>query len=425
MNLTRSQIIIISIAGLVVLFFILVFLGVIPGLKDTSSGTPEVQLSFWGVENQGVMSDLIDAYSKLRPNVSIVYSQIPEETYEESLISALAAGRGPDLLMFRSSWLPKHSDKIYPAAETQISLTQVQQLFPKVAEQDFTASSKIYALPLYIDTLALIYNKDVFDAKAIAIVPQTWQDFQILIPKLRELNEQNQIAKAAAAIGGSKKSLSQASDLLDLIMTQFGSPRLGEIGGIQFGNEGLNAFNFYLQFANPASVYYTWNDNLTYSLDALSQGKTALIFDYASVIPKIKSKNPFINIGVAPMLQFKGANQPIDYADYWGVAVSKQSRNPGWAWDFVIQTTTNSAPSESYLKNSGRPPALRTLIAKYSNDPNLGVFAKQALTARSWPKPDSESIKKIFSNAIESVLTGRLSSSQALEQAENEINSIK
>ena len=328
--------------------------------------------------------------------------------------------------MFHSSWLPKHYDKVTPVPETFLPLSQFRQLFPTVVEQDFVLNGKVYALPLYIDTLALLYNKDIFDAKYIALMPKTWQEFQNLIPQLRQINILNQIIKPAAALGGSEKNINSASNLLSLLMLQFGSQMIDQYGKINFGSQGLSALNFYLQFANPSSPYYTWNNNLRYSLDSFSEGSTAIIFNYASSLPLIKAKNPYLNIGVSLMLQPFDSVQgtPINYANYWGLSVSNQSRNSNLAWNFIFSATTNPQISEIYLQAVKKPPGLRSLIEKYKNDPELGVFTRQALTARSWRQPDSAVVKQTFSSMIELILSGRLGPEQALRQAENEINEL-
>lgn len=437
MNLTRNQIIIIGIAGLIVLFFLLVFLGVIPGLKAPGgggfglpAGGYQNELNFWGVseaDDSNAIQLIIDEYSLVDKNTRINYRRFDNtDVYEKTLLNSLATGQAPDIFMFHSSWLPKHYDKVTPVPETFLSLSQFRQLFPTVVEQNFVLNGKVYSLPLYIDTLAFLYNKDIFDAKSIALTPKTWQEFQNLIPQLRQTNVLNQIVKPAAAFGGSEKNINSASDLLNLLMLQFGSQMIDQYGKINFGNQGLQALNFYLQFSNPSSPYYTWNENLPYSLDSFSEGSTAIIFNYASSLSLIKGKNPYLNIGVSPMLQPLDSAQatPINYANYWGLSVSNQSRNSNLAWNFIFSATTNPQTSEIYLQAVKKPPALRSLIEKYKNDPELGVFAKQALTARSWPQPDSNVVKQTFSNMIESILSGRLNSEQALRQAENEINEI-
>ncbi|MDP3015353.1 MAG: extracellular solute-binding protein [bacterium] len=450
MNLSKNQIIIIGIAGIIVLFFILLFLGVIPGLKKsgtggnfgTIGGGSETVVNFWGIADSDndakAIRAVIEEYQKINKGVRIDFTAFDNaKNYEKTLLNAFATGKAPDIVAFHNTWLTKHCDKIIPIPETVFPLSALQQLFPQVVEQDFVLrqthsassgqaqdKSLIVALPLYIDTLALLYNKDMFDAKAISLPPTTWQTFQNLVPYLREVNLLNQITKPASAIGGSEKNIDNASDLLNLLMMQFGSKMIDDYGKSSFVREGLPALNFYLQFSNPNSPYYTWNENLRYSLNSFSDGSTAMIFNYASRIPLIKAKNPYFNVGIAPMPQPTGISQPLNYADYWGLSVSNQSRQSDLAWNFILFASANPQTAEIYLQAAKKPPALRSLIQKYINDPELGVFSRQALTARSWRQPDSNAIKQIFSNIIESILSGKISPQQGLEQAENEINGL-
>ncbi|MEK9154545.1 MAG: extracellular solute-binding protein [Patescibacteria group bacterium] len=435
MNFSRNQIIIIAAAGGIILFFILVIIGVIPGLRSSNNGSGEgVTINIWGIEEENNMRPLIEAYNQIYQSVQINYLQLSEKNYESQLISSLAGGKGPDIFMIHNSWLPKYSEIISPINSEQLTLKSFSESFPSVVKQDFVLkqtpeeSEKIYALPIYIDTLAFIYNKGIFDAKGIAIAPNNWTQFKYIIPRLTEVDPSNRIIKSAAAIGGSGKSIANASDLLNLIMMQFGSSIIDERDKPIFSHdEGLEAFNFYLSFSNPQNIYYTWSDNLRNSLDSFSQGQTAAIFDYSSAISIIKSKNPFLNIAIAPMLQMENieATDKKNYPDYWGLAVSKQSKNNAWAWNFIVSSFGNPEIAEKYLEASKRPPALRSLITKYQADDNLGIFAAQALTAESWPQPDANESRKIFSDAIEAVLAGRLSPQKALEEAESKINSLK
>lgn len=444
MNLSKNQIIIIGGIGLIILFFILLFLGVIPGLKQSNTGGnfgsinngSETIVNFWGIADSDddvkAVRAVIEEYQKINKGVRIDFTPFDDaQTYEKTLLNALATGKAPDIIAFHNTWLTKHYDKIIPIPETVFSLSALQQLFPQVVEQDFVLrqaqdKSSIAALPLYIDTLALLYNKDAFDAKSISLPPTTWQTFQNLVPYLREVNLLNQITKPASAIGGSEKNIDNASDLLNLLMMQFGGKMIDDYGKTSFGREGLPALNFYLQFSNPNSPYYTWNENLRYSLNSFSDGSTAMIFNYASRIPLIKAKNPYFNVGIAPMPQpFDVAQgKPINYADYWGLSVSNQSRQSDLAWNFILFAAANPQTAEIYLQAAKKPPALRSLIQKYINDPELGVFSRQALTARSWRQPDSAMVKQIFSNMIESILSGKISPQQGLEQAESEINGL-
>ena len=49
------------------------------------------------------------------------------------------------------------------------------------------------------------------------------------------------------------------------------------------------------------------------------------------------------------------------------------------------------------------------------------MFAKQALTARSWPQVDNVFVEQAFSQMIQDVLSGQLTVREALEKAQSAI----
>ena len=429
MSLSRSQLIIIGGVGVVVLLLIALFVFGGRGALNP----PREELVVWGVFDEiGAFRDGINAFqTSVRGNTQILYERKNEQTYEQDLIQALAAGTGPDILMFHSTWLPKHFDKIAPLAETELPIAQFRGLFPTVVEQDFAPDGVVFALPLYVDTLALYWNKDYFDRKSIAFPPREWEEFQTLVPRLRELDSSGNIVKAAGAIGGSAKSVNRAADLMSLLMLQTGAAMTDDmfgratfaapVGGGQV--PGLNALEFVSQFANPASSVYTWNDRLHYSVDNFAEGDVAMMFNYAYQTGLLHEKNPFLKFDIAPMPQPRGASQPVNFANYWGLAVSKKSAKADLAWQFVKFLTTDQVSMRTYGGITKHPPALRALITEAQADAELGVFARQALTARSWPQIDNLLVERAFSDMIEAVTSGRLSARNALKEAEDAITS--
>ncbi|MBI2024490.1 MAG: extracellular solute-binding protein [Candidatus Harrisonbacteria bacterium] len=421
--MTKNQIVLIG-AGL----FIIVSLAL---LFYFGSQKPESELSgnlvFWGVfDSPRIMDEIITAYKKQHPKVEIQYRQLPSETYERDLLNALAGTAPPDLFMFHNTWLPKHFDKAAAFLDSEITLTNLRDLFPRVVEQDFAPDGFIYALPLYIDTLAMFYNQEFLDNKGIAIVPKTWEDFETVLPKLRELDNFGRIQKAAAAIGGSNKSINRATDLLNLIFLQAGTQMTApDFSRATFSaGQGSSALNFYLKFANPLSQFYTWSDGVTYSLDSFAAGETAIMFNYSHQIAFLKEKNPFLNFRVAPMLQPRDRTTDVNFANYWGVAALAKSPQQAVAKNFILFLTANPTISQQYLTATGKPPALRMLINRYQSDPQLGIFANQALTARSWPQVDNVAVENALSGMIESILAGRSPADRALREAENAITNL-
>ncbi len=427
MNIPRRYILIGVIVLILGLLFYVIFLNSIHG----GGGVQSFTLNVWGVEDEDIFASIADSYKALRPGAEIVYSQINLLTYKQTLLNVLAAGEGPDVFYIKNHDIPAEKDKLYPADPAKFNLAQLNDLFPVVVSQDLVIASgnQLYALPLYIDTLALLYNKDLFDQNGIVYPPKTWVEFQNLVPKLTVINQRGQIVKSAAAIGGTEKTVDAGVDLLIALLMQ-NTPKTtaaGERTLLEALNThaGVDAFNFYTQFANSVSTAYTWNDDQANSLDSFGAGKTAMIVNYQSAIAEIKRKSPFVNVAVAPLPQIGGdADTPLTYANYYALAVSKQSKLTTWAWDFVIQATTNEGIARAYQASAGHPPALKKLIAEKIGDPDMSVFAKSALIARSWYHVNNDGIHKVLNDAIGGVLSGGSTARDALGTAGAKISQL-
>jgi len=230
---------------------------------------------------------------------------------------------------------------------------------------------------------------------------------------------------------------------------------------------GENALNFYTQFARRNSSFYTWNPRMHYSIDAFYEGTSAMMINYSWQYSTVKNKNSKLNFAIAPVPQ-ASVNNPANYANYWGMAVSKnkvlsdsqkkklaenglteanynQARTYE-AWQFLKYLTFKSNGSvtlfnslngnqasfavkndlaETYLIDTGKPAARRDLIEKQRNDPILGPFAYGNLIAKSWYQWNPEETEKILAEAVNSVNMGNSTVYEALNLAANRINVLK
>ena len=322
MQFTRQQIIFLIVAGiLVVVFLLLVFVG-------GKQSVEKVNLTVWGIDDELVWDYAVRRYQRAHPGAHIKYTEFKPEMYEEELINALAAGRGPDIFMINNRWTVKHADKIAPMPAGKMSAADFSGLFPQVVEHDFLAgSSTVYGLPLSVDTLALFYNRDIFDRKSVALPPKTWEEFLAVVPKLRTIDKSGSLTLAAAAIGGSSKNIGNAPDILELLMLQTGALSAEDYPSETVrGEEGRNALEFYTRFASATSSAYTWNDSFPTAFEAFAKGKVAMVFGYAGDISEVKDQNPFLNFAVAPTPQ-ADLEKTVNGADYWGLTVSPKTAN--------------------------------------------------------------------------------------------------
>ncbi|MFH1192954.1 MAG: extracellular solute-binding protein [Candidatus Jorgensenbacteria bacterium] len=403
-NLTKGQLIVGGVVALVVILIGLVLAGVIPGLRGTSGPVSVTgALTIWGMDRAEAIEPAIKNFKTSYPNVTVTYRSFTDAAeYKRTLLDALAAGRGPDIFSIDNRAVLRDAAKLLPASAAQFSVTQLRALFPKVVEQDFSLQGTVYALPLSIDTLALFYNRDLFDKAGVALPPATWEEFQAIVPKFTQIDAGGNVIRAAAPLGGSMKTVDEAADLLSLLMLQTGTRMVStDLTQAAFNsNEGAQALRFYAQFADPKSSVYTWSDSLQKADLLWAAEQLAMIFKNSSFIAEMKAKNAFLEYRIAPMPQPGAAKIPVAYPRYWGYGVARQTRQAALAWRFIAAFAANTELARGYAALTKRPPALLALKSAFENDPELGVFANQTLIARSWTQADPDAVAAIFSDAI-------------------------
>jgi multiple sugar transport system substrate-binding protein len=429
MRLNKAQAIAAMVIGALVLVFALGILGVIPGIKkggdNSNFPTGKISLAMWGVgDSRADFAGAIEAYQGLHPNVSIEYREFDSwDMYEAELLDALAESRGPDIVMVKSSWTDTHQAKLYPLLPQFLSLNTFTQRYPKVVVDDFVREGQIWAMPLYMDTLALLYNQDMFDASAIAFAPTDWDGFVSYSSLLRRIQNGQEVAQAGTALG-SASNVANMSDIVTMLMLQSGAPIISSQGGVRFDDSAFQALEFYLQFANPLRSAYTWNETLPFSSRHFAAGKVGMVLAYKKDLDTIKTENPFLNVGVAQVPQVNQYS-PLTVADYAGLSVSRQAGQVrGYvAWDFIRTFLLSSSLYDEYLSSSQRLPATRTGLSALLNG-EYDAFARSAFIARTWPKMEWDQIQDIFVSMIQDIRSGRISTSQALRAAQDAINRL-
>jgi multiple sugar transport system substrate-binding protein len=462
-----------------VAFAFVASLFVFSGCTKQSNPVYKVDLEIWGVfDSSDSLEKLTSEYKKINPHVGeIKYRKFTVDSFNNDLINALASGQGPDLFWIHNTWGPSFKDKIEPAPDWLMTEKEFRDNFVDVAAQDFVFDKKIYAAPLSVDSLALYYNKDIFNAQGITKAPSTWEEFKEDVRKTTKIDQSDNIIQSGAAIG-TAYNINRSTDILGLLMFQNGVQMTDSsnteatfdnviaTGDGQGLRAGENALEFYTQFAKRNSSVYTWNPRMHYSVDAFYEGTSAMMINYSWQYNTIKNKNSKLNFAVAPIPQVN-AGSPSNYANYWAMAISKNkilsSDKTGKlaqdgltegnynkvrvyeAWQFLKYLTfknngsvtlfnslngnqaifpTKIDPAETYLADTGKPAARKDLIKKQMNDVFLGSFAQGNLIAKSWYQFDPVQSEKILAEAIDSVNLGKETTYEALKTAANRVTQL-
>lgn len=420
------------------------------GTAAPAASSKPVTLNYWRVLDDGdAFGEIIQAYRALHPNVTINYRKLRLEEYERELLNALAEDRGPDIISLHNTWMRSYQSKLLPAPasvklafrEVQgiqknqvwvektlpvISAAQVKNQFVDQVGRDVVIKGQsdvpaeglvdqLWGLPMALDTLVLYYNKDVLNASGIPTPAQDWAEFQDHVKRMTRY-DQGKLVQPAAGIGTSR-NVERSFDILSLLMMQNGA-QMTDANGLPTFNRmpanldreitpAVEALIFYTDYANPSKEVFTWDDAQPNSYDAFISGKTGYFFGYAYHLPRIRAAAPRLNFAVTGIPQIDPAAK-VNYANYWVESVSRKTANPDLAWDFV-QFAANAERAKTYLAKTGKPTALRSLVNEQLTDPDLGVFASQVLTARSWyTGVNINATEAAFNEMIDSTLQGAL-----------------
>ncbi|MCL5775242.1 MAG: extracellular solute-binding protein [Patescibacteria group bacterium] len=408
----------------------LVFLAAGCGGSKTAGPTGPITIKIWKTfEDSENLQALFDEYRQKHPNVEIVYTKKNIENYEEDLVDALASGSGPDIFSIHNDWLPRYLDKTAPAPDKTFLFKDYKDTFVDAVVQDFTKDNKIYGTAMAVDSLALYYNKDIMGSAGIAVPPKTWDELASHVQRLKRSDGRGYFSQSGAAIG-TNGNVNRAVDILYLFMLQQRTVPFNSDGTEpQFARDvskdgnrfypGQAALDFYTSFANPVSMNYNWNARSDYSIDAFANGRAAYLYSYSYTRQSLLQKNPNLNFDVAPVPQPDLDQPSVNFANYWGEVVSKQSKNQAVAWDLLKFLSSKGALDKYYAKNK-QPSSRKDLIELQINDPEIGVFAHANLTAKTFYKPNQTKIDNIFGKMIDNVILNGVSIQDALSQAEQQ-----
>jgi multiple sugar transport system substrate-binding protein len=398
------------------------------GCKPKEIGVGDIQLNveltMWGLwQESSHLASVIDTFEE-QTGIKIRYKKIASVAeYREKLLEQFATGRGPDIFVIHHTWVDKDKALIAPAPASIIDERALREEFVEVVASDVLRKEGVYALPISVDTLALFYNKDIFNSAGIVSPPRTWMDFQNIVEQLTQLTPFGTIKQSAATLG-TAANINRSADILQLLMLQSGTAIIDSAGGSSSlsSQAAENSLVFYTDFANKSKKVYTWDLQQDYSIDSFTESKAAMTINYSYHIPTIRAKNPRLRAAVAPVPQISDSKK-VNFASYWPFAVSKKSPQQEAAWRFLryLTNTENSARLNDVL---GSPPARRDGVTRIVRDPTMGVFAEQALTAVSWPRVDIIATDAIFNNMIDSVVKGAATTTESLRRARDQLNQL-
>lgn len=425
----------------------------------------KVTLEFWGLwDNSDDWESVIKKFESetrvfegQKINARVNYTKKDLSSYQKELEKTENTNSSPNIFIISNNWLGKYAEKLDPLEENDayaekyklIKHDEFLNIFPQQVIKNATHNYKIYSTPLYSDSLALYYNKELFKKANIENPPKTWKEFKEIAKKLNRIDSENNIIQSAAALGLGK-NVNRSSDILALLIKQGGGSLIDDNGNIDINREieintskgpelrspGKRAILFYTEFSDPKKEAYSWNNTEEDSFKSFAEQKTAMVFEYSYQMKNLLALNPGLSYGIAPMPQLENSTV-VNFSNIWMPVVSKNKNcrvEPAElsekincakiAWSF-LSFAVQKENAKEYLSSTVKAAARYDLIEEQINSDNpVKVFALQAESAVAYNKFDDR-IDDILSNMIDEINLDRLNWEKKVDEAVEKINGLK
>lgn len=131
----------------------------------------------------GYLLNFFKSYSKSHPGVTITRQAPVSATYDTHVLSQFSSGSEPDLLMLDNPELPDFASTGGLVPLRSLGSVDTSGI-NKANLAETTYNKKLYALPLYTNTIAIFYNKQILQQGGVTTLPQTWSEFSADAKKL-------------------------------------------------------------------------------------------------------------------------------------------------------------------------------------------------------------------------------------------------
>ncbi|MFW5871708.1 MAG: extracellular solute-binding protein [bacterium] len=419
-----------------ILFVVIVFL-IIGGvmvfaLKRQSSSEQVVPITVWGTLSGDFINSYQEAINDLNgDSIEVTYEEFPEDEFEDELVSALAAGEGPDAVIFSEDLIVKHENKLFTIGYDFYNQSDFRNNFIESGEI-LLKEDGVLGIPFIVDPLVLYWNRTILNANGISQPPEYWEEFLELVPQITRSDSSSNISTAALSIG-EFRNINNAKEIFTTLVQQAGNPivtRDEDTGNfVSIFEERLGysvspadaAINFFTQFSDPTKNTYTWNRSLPQADEMFLSGDLAFYIGFASERNSLVERNPNLNFGITQLPQSRSSQEKHTGGKMYFLGILNRSENIGAAYDTFIKMTNPENMSFVYdLINL--PSVRRDLLAEVPSVDYRDTFNKAALITKPFIDPDSERTDQIFQNSIESVISGRFSASEAIKRIDQDLD---
>ena len=155
-------------------------LALILAFSSTAFAAVELEMNYWMSEQEAGIQAAIDAFNESQDEIHVNASTVPWGQYWDKLVTGLPAGSAPDIFAINALNVRDYAKNGYlldisDLFEGEVDLSK----FPQHVIDTHTVNGTLWGIPKDFDSIAVFYNKDMFDAAGVEYPADdwTWDDF--------------------------------------------------------------------------------------------------------------------------------------------------------------------------------------------------------------------------------------------------------
>lgn len=150
-----------------------------------------IRYGLWDSNQEPTIRAIADRFEELNPNIKVEIELTPYKEYFTNLETSATGGSAPDVFWMNAPHVTQYArgGMILPLEDKVTSSELVQKGdFPDSLIQLYTVDNVWYGMPKGFDTVAVWYNKEIFDNAGVAYPTDewTWDEFVETAKKLTD-----------------------------------------------------------------------------------------------------------------------------------------------------------------------------------------------------------------------------------------------
>ncbi|HUB14583.1 MAG TPA: ABC transporter substrate-binding protein [Acetobacteraceae bacterium] len=289
------------------------------------------------------VKQLIAAYEKLHPNVTIQPTVTSSADINQKISVALATGTGPDIMDNDASFYSLYYNKgvLEPLNLKSFGATSYAEFIDRYTPGGLSASTfngVVYALPYQGNSMSLFINNKEFRAAGLdptKDAPKTWADMVALGPKLKIVQGTRTVQKAFDFPYHSARW--EVQDFQPLT-EQFGGKLLSDDGKTAYLNSpaAVQALTLWVQVTKAGGDPRTTMNTPSNPNQDFVDGRVAMWITGPWATPQVEQSPIGKDFTVVSLPQLAPAHpHTLVYGWMWGVNKAKPAAEKAAAWDFI------------------------------------------------------------------------------------------